>query len=62
MASLLESLGQVLTPEAMTSLGNALGLDPEMVQQGVNVVGPLVQGGLANTPPLRRDWTVLYKC
>src|SRR5262245_16061501 len=48
MASLMESLGQALTPEAMSTIGNALGLDPQMVQQGVNVIGPLVQGGLAN--------------
>jgi hypothetical protein len=49
MASLLESLGQSLTPEMMGSIGGALGLDPKMVQQGVNVVGPLLQGGLANS-------------
>jgi hypothetical protein len=49
MASLLESLGQSLTPQAVGTIGSALGLDPQMVQQGVNVVGPLVQGGLATS-------------
>lgn len=49
MASLLESLGQSLTPEAVGSIGTALGLDPEMVEQGMKVVGPLVQGGVANS-------------
>ena len=49
MASLLESLSQSLTPEMMGSIGGALGLDPKMVQQGVNIVGPVLQGGLAHS-------------
>lgn len=49
MASLLESLNQSLSPQTVGTIGNALGLDPQMVQQGMDVVGPLVQGGLANS-------------
>lgn len=49
MASLLDSLSQSLGPQAVSTIGNALGLDPQMVQQGMNVVGPLVQGGLASS-------------
>jgi hypothetical protein len=49
MASLLESLGQSLTPETIGTLGKAFGLDEKMVQQGMSVVGPLVQGSLANS-------------
>lgn len=48
MATMLESLRSSLTPETLGSLGNALGLDPELVNQGMNVVGPVVQGGMAN--------------
>lgn len=48
MPSTLESLTSSLTPETLSSLGSALGLDPNTVQQGMNIVGPLMQGGLAN--------------
>lgn len=61
MASLLESLGQSLTPEMMGSIGSALGLDPKMVQQGVNVVGPLLQGGLANSSSTSEGLDTLMK-
>lgn len=47
MASLLESLGSSLTPETLGALGSSLGLDPNLVSQGMNVVGPLMQSGAA---------------
>ncbi len=47
MASLLDSLSSSLTPETLGTLGASLGLDPEMVNQGMSVVGPLLQGGVA---------------
>jgi hypothetical protein len=49
MASFLDSLGQSLTPQTMNTIGSALGLDQQMVQQGLDVVGPLVGGGLASS-------------
>ena len=47
MASLLESVGQQITPEVIGSIGKAIGVDTSMVQQGLDIAGPLVQGGLA---------------
>ena len=49
MASLLNSLGQTLSPQTMNTIGSALGLDSQMMQQGLDVVGPLVAGGLAGS-------------
>jgi hypothetical protein len=48
MPTTLDQLSASLTPDTLNSLGSALGLDPSVVQQGMNVVGPLVQGGLAS--------------
>jgi hypothetical protein len=47
MASLLGSLGQVLTPDVVGALGRAVGQDNALVQKGLDVVGPLVLGSLA---------------
>lgn len=48
MASLLDGLSGILTPELIGSLGKTLGLDPKMVEQGMAVVGPLLTSGMAN--------------
>jgi hypothetical protein len=47
MTTLLESVGQQITPEVIGSIGKAIGVDTSMVQQGLDIAGPLVQGGLA---------------
>jgi hypothetical protein len=47
MPSLLESAGQLVTPDMMGKIGNALGVDTAQVQQGMNVVGPTVLGSLS---------------
>lgn len=47
MTSLLDSLSKSLTPETLGALGSSLGLDPNMLSQGMNVVGPLLQSGAA---------------
>src|SRR5262245_54429628 len=47
MATLLESLGQQITPDMLGTIGKAIGVDTSMVQQGLDVAGPLVQGSLA---------------
>jgi hypothetical protein len=36
-----------MTPEVIGSIGKAIGVDTSMVQQGLDIAGPLVQGGLA---------------
>ena len=47
MASLLESFGSMVTPEAVGSVAKSLGLDADMVSKGMGVVGPLLTTGLA---------------
>jgi hypothetical protein len=47
MATLLESLAQEMTPDTLGKIGKAIGVDTSMVQQGLDIAGPLVQGGLA---------------
>jgi hypothetical protein len=49
MATLLDSLQGLMTPQNVNAVSNAVGLDPQMVQQGMNVLGPTVLSGLANT-------------
>lgn len=49
MASMLDSMSSMLTPDVLGKLGKGLGLDPSMVDQGMKVVGPLVTGALAKT-------------
>jgi hypothetical protein len=49
MASLLETLGSVVTPDTVGAIGNALGVDTSLVQQGLKVVGPTLLGSLAKT-------------
>jgi hypothetical protein len=49
MASLLESVGQLLTPNVVSQIGNAIGVDPTLVQQGLNVIEPTILGSLSNT-------------
>jgi hypothetical protein len=49
MASLLETLGSVVTPETVGAIGGALGVDTSVVQQGLKVVGPTLLGSLAKT-------------
>jgi hypothetical protein len=49
MASLLESLGTLVTPDTVGAIGNALGVDTSLVQQGLKVAGPTLLGSLAKT-------------
>lgn len=48
MAGLLDQLSGLLTPENVQALSSATGVKPEALQQGLDVAGPLLQGGLAN--------------
>lgn len=47
MASLLETVGQQLTPEVLGSIGKAIGVDGNMLQKGLEAVGPVMQNALA---------------
>jgi hypothetical protein len=47
MASLLESLSQTMASGALGQLGKAVGLDTNQVGKGMEVVGPLITGALA---------------
>jgi hypothetical protein len=49
MASLLESAGQMLTPDVMGQIGKAIGMDSSQVQSGMNAVGPTVLGSLSKS-------------
>jgi hypothetical protein len=53
MASLLGSLGEMITPDTIASLGKALGADSSAVSQALGAAGPLLLGGMskmASTP------------
>jgi hypothetical protein len=47
MATLLESIGSQMTPDMVGTIGKAIGVDNTKVQEGLQVVGPLVQDTLA---------------
>ena len=47
MASFLDSLTQVFTPDATQAAGKASGLDAGMVTKGLAIAGPLLLGALA---------------
>jgi hypothetical protein len=47
MATLLESIGSQMTPDMVGTIGKAIGVDSTRVQEGLQVVGPLVQDTLA---------------
>jgi hypothetical protein len=47
MATLLETIGQQLTPEVLGSIGKAIGVDSSTVQKGLQAVGPVMQDALA---------------
>ncbi len=49
MATLLETLGSLATPENVGMIGDVLGVDTSLVQQGLKVVGPTLLGSLAKT-------------
>jgi hypothetical protein len=49
MATLLETLGSLATPDNVGMIGNALGVDTSLVQQGLKAVGPTLLGSLAKT-------------
>jgi hypothetical protein len=53
MASLLGSLGEMITPDTLASLGKALGTDSNAVSQALGAAGPLLLGSMskmASTP------------
>ena len=47
MATLLETIGSQMPSEMVGTIGKALGVDEGKVQEGLQVVGPLVQDSLA---------------
>jgi hypothetical protein len=47
MATLLESIGSQMTPDMLGTIGKAIGVDETKVQEGLQMVGPLVQDTLA---------------
>ncbi len=47
MATLLETIGSQMTPDMVGTIGKAIGVDDSKVQEGLQVVGPLVQDTLA---------------
>ncbi len=47
MTTLLESVGQQITPQMLGTIGKAIGVDEATVQKGLDVVGPVIQDGLA---------------
>lgn len=47
MATVLDSMSSMLTPDVVGKLGKGLGIDSSLVDQGFKVVGPLVAGALA---------------
>lgn len=49
MATLLDSVGQLLTPDAIGQIGKAIGVDSSLVQQGLNAVEPTILGSLSKT-------------
>lgn len=48
MATLLETIGSQMTPDMVGTIGKALSVDDAKVQEGLQVVGPLVQDSLAD--------------
>lgn len=47
MTTLLESVSEQITPETLGTIGKAIGVDEATVQKGLEVIGPVIQGGLA---------------
>lgn len=48
MTSLLESFGQLFTPDLLSRLGASVGLDNNLVTKGLSAVGPLLTGAMAS--------------
>jgi hypothetical protein len=48
MASILESLAGSISPEMTNALGSAIGVDGKTLQKGLDVVGPLLTGQMAD--------------
>lgn len=44
MASIMDSLGQFVTPDTVGQLAGALGVDPKIAQQGAQMAAPLLLG------------------
>lgn len=49
MATLLESLGQSISSDAIGSIARAAGIDMSQAKKGMEVIGPMVLGSLAKT-------------
>jgi hypothetical protein len=49
MPSLLESLSQTLTPDLLSKIASATGLDTNLVTKGLSAAGPVFTGALAST-------------
>lgn len=47
MATLLESVSQQMTPEVLGKIGKVIGVDAATAQKGIDVIGPIIQDGLA---------------
>ena len=49
MSSLLESLAQSITPDVLGQISKVTGLDSSSTAKGLEIVGPILTGALANT-------------
>jgi Bacterial protein of unknown function (DUF937) len=47
MATLLDSLSQAMGPDVLGQMGKAIGVDTNLMNKGLEVVGPLVTGALS---------------
>jgi hypothetical protein len=47
MSSLLDSLGSMINPEIVSTLGKALGADTSAINQGIAAAGPLLLGSMS---------------
>src|SRR5262245_12152935 len=49
MATLLDSFGEILSPDVIGQIGKGLGIDSKLVDSGMKAVGPLLMGKLNKT-------------
>ncbi|NJM05664.1 DUF937 domain-containing protein [Candidatus Gracilibacteria bacterium] len=49
MTSILQSLGTMITPDMLSSLGKQFGLSEELTRQGLTLAGSVLMGGMARS-------------
>src|SRR5262245_35454341 len=49
MASILESLSSLVTPDVVNQVSQAVGVDPQLVNRGVDAAGVTTMASLANS-------------